>query len=150
MVWPGRLSDVPGKEAYMVATGLLLMVAVAIPLSSVQSPNVGLAGTTAPVMWKGTSVCEVKGSPCHDESVVYSVMKGTGRDEFMIAMSKVVGGQEQAMGTLDCEAGADDASLFCRPNDYTVWLLRLDKDVMNGTLTYRGQRYRTIHVTRTN
>jgi hypothetical protein len=33
--------------------------------------------------WKGTSICQVKNSPCHDENVVYHISKNKGVDTFL-------------------------------------------------------------------
>jgi hypothetical protein len=33
--------------------------------------------------WKGTSICQVKNSPCHDEVVVYRISKNNDVDAFL-------------------------------------------------------------------
>lgn len=51
-------------------------------------------------VWRGHSVCEDKGSPCHDELNVYRFSKLAGKaNVFLVTASKVVGGQEIVMGS---------------------------------------------------
>src|SRR6187397_922772 len=51
-------------------------------------------------IWQGTSICQVKNSPCHDEAVVYHISKGNVADSFIIQANKIVNGVEEDMGTL--------------------------------------------------
>src|SRR5436189_4771434 len=69
------------------------MIALAILLAAAGADPV--AGT-----WEGTSLCQIKPSPCHDEHVVYKI-KTTGPRSYRIEAYKVVGGQELYMGPLD-------------------------------------------------
>ena len=132
----------------MIST--LLAVAWALPLSvnAARMPTTnGDAGWLAGV-WKGSSICQIKESPCHDEVVVYYVTEEPEHEVFQIKMNKVVNGADETMGVLDCKAAPARDALDCRPNDCTTWSLKLDKDVLNGTLLYKGQLYRKIRMTR--
>ncbi|MDO3627856.1 hypothetical protein [Mucilaginibacter sp. BT774] len=51
-----------------------------------------IAGT-----WKGTSICQVKDSPCHDEIAIYHATKGEG-NTYRFQMNKMVNGKEEEMG----------------------------------------------------
>jgi hypothetical protein len=62
---------------------------------SFSQANKNITGT-----WKGTSVCQVKNSPCHDESVVYHITAGKAPASFNIQANKIVNGAEDDMGTL--------------------------------------------------
>jgi hypothetical protein len=56
--------------------------------------DAGIAGT-----WRGTSLCQVEGSPCHDEVNVYrfrEIPEKPGR--FWCTASKIVDGREVLMG----------------------------------------------------
>lgn len=128
----------------------LLAILLMLPLmgNTFSSPAVD-GGTAAFVgVWKGDSVCQVKDSPCHDEVSEYYVTKGAQPDHFQMTMNKVVDGKEVTMGTLGCQSGTDAGTYVCRFDDATVWSWKLDKDVLDGTLQYRGQFYRKIHLTR--
>jgi hypothetical protein len=50
--------------------------------------------------WEGTSLCQVKPSPCHDEHVIYRIKRTAGR-HYRIDAYKLVTGQEQFMGSID-------------------------------------------------
>src|SRR5437868_14073988 len=51
-------------------------------------------------VWKGSSICQVKNSPCHDESVVYHISKGGSPNAYEIQANKIIDGKEVDMGTL--------------------------------------------------
>src|SRR4051795_3515436 len=59
-----------------------------------------IAGT-----WEGTSLCQVHPSSCHDEHVVYHVTRPAA-GLYRVAAYKVVGGEEQFMGTIDFRVDA--------------------------------------------
>lgn len=69
----------------MIALAMLLATAAADPV----------VGT-----WEGTSLCQIKPSPCHDEHVVYHITNTAPRS-YRIEAYKVVDGQEQYMGPID-------------------------------------------------
>ena len=69
----------------MIVAAVLLAVAASDPIS----------GT-----WEGTSLCQVKPSPCHDEHVIYRVTRASpGR--YKLDAYKIVGGRELFMGAID-------------------------------------------------
>jgi hypothetical protein len=80
--------------------------------------------------------------------VVYYVTAGPAAGKFQIRANKIVGGEEQGMGTIDCTSGLETGSYICRPDESTVWTWKLQKDVLTGELQLRGQLYRKIRVTR--
>ena len=51
-------------------------------------------------IWKGTSLCQVKPSACHDENVVYHISKKSA-NLYTIQANKIVNGAEVDMGTFD-------------------------------------------------
>lgn len=128
----------------------LPMIVSVLPLfvNAARLPTVSSDAGRLAGVWKGTSVCQIKDSPCHDEVSVYYVTEDPEHEIFHIKMNKVVNGAEQRMGTIDCKARAEIGSLDCRPNDFTMWTWQLDQDVLNGTLQYRGHLYRKIRLTR--
>lgn len=69
----------------------MILVAFAI---AVAAPD-PVSGT-----WEGTSLCQVKPSPCHDEHVIYRIsLVGAGR--YRLDGYKVVNGKELFMGAID-------------------------------------------------
>jgi len=100
--------------------------------------------------WKGTSICQVKNSPCHDETVVYhiSVDKKTGG--YAIDAYKIVDGAEDEMGIL---VGSYDAAKHLLTAHYRaddLWEFKIDGDKMDGTLTTPRGLYRIIKLKKEN
>jgi len=79
----------------MILAAILLVAASADPT----------AGT-----WEGTSLCQVKPSPCRDEHVIYrTTLIGPGR--YRIDAYKVVSGKELFMGAIDVQLDPARAQL---------------------------------------
>src|SRR5215471_1202390 len=90
-------------------------------------------------IWKGTSLCQVKPSACHDENVVYHISKKSAT-VYTIQASKIVNGAEDDMGTFDSVVyDKTKQTLRFTMKDQqgrnSVWLFRLDGMKMHGTLT---------------
>src|SRR6187455_3079495 len=93
-------------------------------------------------IWKGTSLCQVKNSPCHDEIVVYHISKdSTGRSYEVIA-NKVVDGKEEYMGTLLFTYN-DKQKVFVSVDSVrnARWEFRISGGAMKGTLIYKGDLF---------
>jgi hypothetical protein len=122
----------------VIASVLLLFAASADPIAGI---------------WEGTSLCQVKPSPCHDEHVVYRV-KITGSGLYRIDAYKLVAGQEQYMGPLDVRWDASNHELSGFNRDRTgvdhPWLFTVRGDHISGkALTAAGGRvYRLIELTK--
>jgi hypothetical protein len=129
--------------ALLMIFPILLFVANILYPSGASGDDSSFAGVS-----KGDSVCQIKDSPCHDETSVYYVSRGADPDNFQMKMNKVVDGKEETMGTVNRRAAADAALYVCRLNDVSTWTWRLSKDVLDGELRYRGQRNRKIHLVR--
>ena len=90
-------------------------------------------------IWKGTSLCQVKPSACHDEDVVYHISKKSA-NLYTIQASKIVNGAEEDMGTFD-PVVYDETKQTLRftmkdqQGRSNVWLFKLDGMQMHGTLT---------------
>jgi hypothetical protein len=129
---------------------VLIMIFSILPLSqnTFYASLTGVAEASFVGVWKGDSVCQIKDSPCHDEVSVYYVSKSAEPNSFQMKMNKMVDSKEETMGTVNCRPGSDNGSYVCRLNELATWTWRLDKDVLDGNLEYRGQLYRKIHLTR--
>jgi hypothetical protein len=102
-------------------------------------------------VWKGTSLCQIKNSPCQDEIVVYHISKdSTGRSYEMIA-NKVVNGKEDYMGTLNFIYDAQQKVFISADSVRNArWEFKLTGNTMKGTLIYKGDLYRIIDVKKEN
>jgi len=101
--------------------------------------------------WKGTYLCQVKSSPCHDEIAAYHASKLPGGKTYRFQMNKVVNGQEEEMGPLDFVYD-DAAKTLTASNTGRVkglWKFKLDGKKMHGTLTVGDSTlYRIIELHR--
>ena len=89
--------------------------------------------------WKGTSICQVKQSACHDENVVYHISKKSA-NLYAIQANKIVNDAEEDMGTFDSvvyRATQQTLNFTMKDNQgrNSVWLFKLDGAQMHGTLT---------------
>jgi len=94
--------------------------------------------------WNGTSLCQVKNSPCHDETVVYHISKNKGADTFYINASKIVNGVEQEMGILPFVYNKKTNQLTSTANG--IWTFNIEGVKLEGTLLVRGDLFRKIKV----
>jgi hypothetical protein len=94
--------------------------------------------------WKGTSLCQVKNSPCHDETVVYHISKKSGVDTFYINANKIVNGVEEEMGILPFVYNRKSNQLTSTA--YGIWTFNIEGVKLEGTLLVRGDLYRKIIV----
>jgi hypothetical protein len=98
-------------------------------------------------VWKGTSLCQVKNSPCHDEIVVYHIARGSTPDSCSIQANKVVNGVEEDMGTLLCKFDNVNNELISLL-DNAKWVFKLKNGKMEGTLIYNNNLFRIIQVSK--
>lgn len=129
------------RAALATAVTLCLISRGVLGQSPAASP--GPAGT-----WRGTSLCLVKPSPCHDEVVVYRIVPmGTG-DSLSLDAGKIVNGQEDDMGTLGCRFDPPAAELRCIIPQGT-WRFTLRGDSLVGELRLPdGRTFRDVRAAR--
>ena len=107
------------------------------------------AATSNPVgVWRGTSLCRVRPSPCNDEIVVYRITRVNASDSLSLDARKIVNGQEEEMGVLGCRHAASGAQLTCTmPNG--VWRFTIRGDSLVGELRLPDNtKYRDISTAR--
>jgi hypothetical protein len=95
--------------------------------------------------WKGTSICQIKNSPCHDEKVIYHISKKAENNSYQIIASKIIEGKENDMGTLIFSYDPKETMLYLIDNDQDVkWQFKVTGNEMHGTLTSGGKLFRII------
>lgn len=113
----------------------------------------GQTTQTTPAMnpigvWRGTSKCLVRPSPCHDEITVYRIATTTKADSVSLDALKIVNGQEEDMGVLACKVSAQGASLTCTI-PHGVWLFTVRGDSLTGELRTPGNiKFRDVRAAR--
>ena len=97
--------------------------------------------------WQGSSICQLKNSPCHDETVVYHISRVSGNDTLFIQADKIVNGIAVDMGILPCLFDEKTNSLVS--SSYGTWSFLVRDNEMEGTLIYNGELYRKITLSKT-
>ena len=92
--------------------------------------------------WNGTSICQIKNSPCHDETVVYHISKNRGVDTFYINAGRIVNGVEVEMGILHFVYNKKTNQLTSTA--YGIWTFNINGVKLEGTLLVHGDLYRRI------
>jgi stress response protein SCP2 len=102
-------------------------------------------------IWKGTSLCQVKNSPCHDEIVVYHISKDSTGKSYEVIANKIVDGKEEYMGTIPFTYD-DKQRVFLSVDSVrnAKWEFRIAGGAMKGTLMYKGDLFRIIDVKKEN
>ncbi len=103
--------------------------------------------------WKGTSICQVKNSPCHDETAVYHISPIPGSDSFRVRLNKIVNGVEEEMGELNCSFNSSTTTLLGYTRDRQQrlgeWKFVIKGRELNGTLILGNSLlYRVIHLSK--
>ena len=84
-------------------------------------------------IWRGTSVCLVRPSACHDEIVVFRIAHTKITDSLTLDARKIVRGEEQQMGVLSCRFTSPNGPLTC-PIPRGIWQFRVRNDSLVGEL----------------
>lgn len=125
-----------------------LVALVAVGVLARGAPAQASAGAPDPVgVWRGTSVCLVRPSPCHDEVVVYRITRATS-DSVSVDARKLVNAQEVEMGVLACRIAAVGASFTCTMRN-GVWRFTIRGDSLLGELRLLDNtRFRDVRAAR--
>jgi hypothetical protein len=121
-----------------------ILVAFIISLNSFDSFS--QANSLIPGIWKGSSLCQIKNSPCHDENVVYHISK-TNLNSFQVLMNKIVNQQEEEMGMMLFEYDPIKQTLTSKDSIHNAeWIFNWKGKQIKGKLIYKGKLYRIIDV----
>jgi len=128
---------------------LLTLTALFFPHGAdAQSPSRQPAATTPAGVWRGTSLCLVRPSPCHDEIVVYRIAHTRPTDSVVIDARKIVGGEEEQMGVLNCAFTSSDGRLKCAI-PHGTWQFRVRGDSLVGELRLSNNtKFRDVRAAR--
>ncbi|HEV8506971.1 MAG TPA: hypothetical protein VGQ53_16285 [Chitinophagaceae bacterium] len=95
--------------------------------------------------WKGNSICQIKNSPCHDETVVYRISKNKGVDTFYIDASRMANGVEVDMGIIPFIYNKKTNQLSSTTYN-GIWTFNIVTAKLDGTLMVRGDLFRKINL----
>lgn len=95
--------------------------------------------------WKGTYLCQVKNSPCHDEIVIYHITKNSGVNSYQVNASKIIDGKEDDMGILNFSFDPQQKILFLVDSIRQIkWEFKVFDKKMHGTLISKGKLSRIV------
>ncbi len=132
----------------MSARTNIVTLAAACLLAQGAFAQVPVAASNPVGVWRGTSLCRLRPSPCKDEIVVYRIARVNASDSLSVDARKIVNGQEEDMGVLGCRSAASGAQLTCTmPNG--VWRFAIRRDSLVGELRLPDNRkYRDVSTAR--
>lgn len=111
-----------------------LVAVVVLGALAQRAPAQATPSAANPVgVWRGTSKCLVRPSPCNDEVVVYRITRAKASDSLSMDALKVVNGREDDMGLLACRRDASGASFACTI-PHGVWRFTVRGDSLVGEL----------------
>lgn len=120
-----------------------ILSALLLSCSYAPSANAGdgLAGN-----WTGESICTVRPSPCKDEKVIFHVTEPDAAGSMKIRADKIVNGQPEDMGTLDCKFDPKTSTVSCSM-EQGLWEFEVKGKKMDGTLKLpNGTIFRRVSV----
>jgi len=122
-----------------------VLASILTSAANAQSPS----QTVRPVgTWRGTSLCLVRPSPCHDETVVYRITQRNVTDSVSIDARKIVGGEEEGMGVLACRLVSHGGEVLC-VLPLGVWHFTVRNDSLTGELRLKDNtRFRDVRTVR--
>ena len=120
-------------------TSIIALTAACLLAHSAPAQAPPAAASNPVGVWRGTSLCRVRPSPCHDEIVVYRITRVSASDSLSLDARKIVNGQEEEMGVLGCRAGASGSLVTCTiPSG--VWRFTIRGDSLVGELRLPDNR----------
>ena len=127
------------KSSLLFSVILCLAVKTSQAQTGVVKIDTLLIGT-----WNGTSLCQIKNSPCHNETVVYHISKKRGVDTFFVNANKIINGVEEEMGVLPFIYNKKSNQFTSHA--YGIWTFIIAGNKLEGTLYHNGDLYRKIKV----
>jgi hypothetical protein len=129
----------------MKSQTFIIVIAILLTGSkSFSQEKTDIAGT-----WKGTSICQVKNSPCHDETVVYHITKLDSANLFKVSANKIVNNAEEFMGDINLTYDPATHTLFSIDTERdATWRFIIKGEKMEGTLVLKKNLYRIVNLSK--
>ena len=132
--------------------GAVAIIGLAILTAHGSAAGLGAQGKDKPAderekllgNWSGESICVGNRPACHDEKVVYRIVKTAGKSDMVtITMDKIVDGKPEEMAVLDFSYDADRGTLvneFTRRTTHGRWEFTVKGNEMQGALFILPER----------
>ena len=98
--------------------------------------------------WKGSSICQIKSSPCRDETVVYYISKSGRQNIIEVRANKIVNGAEEEMGIIEFRYDPSTKEIISVSQPSSIWKFKRNNNTLSGTLMDNGKLYRIIQLAR--
>ena len=97
--------------------------------------------------WRGDSICVVRPSACNDEKALYHFKQlGDQPNRFSLQADKIVNGQAEEMGTMECSYAPEKHALTCSTPKLVLHLTLKGKS-LDGTMNLSdGTIWRNINL----
>jgi hypothetical protein len=124
----------------------VFLVAVVATTAIAQSPKPAPGDSSALVGdWRGDSICVVRPSACNDEKALYHFKRlGDQPNRFSLQADKIVNGQAEEMGTMECSYAPEKHEVTCSTPRLVLHLTLKGKS-LDGTMNLAdGTLWRNI------
>ena len=113
---------------------ILFLATVAAMTAMAQSTKPAAGGNSLVGDWRGDSICVVRPSACNDEKALYHFKKlGDQPNRFLLQADKIVNGQAEEMGTMECSFAPEKRIVTCS-TPKLVLRLAPDGKNLDGTM----------------
>jgi len=133
------------KHDFLLCFFLLISSSVVTLNCSAQSnKDISTADSLFYGTWKGSSICQIKNSACHDENVVYYISRLNKDAILEIKANKIVEGKEIEMGTIQFHYDSNTKQITSVSQPNAIWNFQRKQNTIEGTLYNNKELYRII------
>lgn len=128
----------------------MLFPAVIIATATAQSTKPAPADSDSLVGdWRGDSICVVRPSACNDEKALYHFKQLGGQpNRFSLQADKIVNGQAEEMGTMECGYAPEKHAVTCSTPKLVLHLTLKGKSLAGTMNLSDGTLWRNITLRR--
>jgi hypothetical protein len=123
----------------------VLLAGVVATTAIAQSPKPASDDRALVGDWRGDSICVVRPSACNDEKALYHFKQIGGQpNRFSLQADKIVNGQAEEMGTMECSYAPEKHAVTCSTPRLALYLT-LKGNSLDGTMNLTdGTLWRNI------
>ena len=126
----------------------ILLSALTLQSSAQTNKDLSTADSLFSGVWKGSSICQIKNSPCHDENVVFYISKANKNNVVEVNGNKIVNGEEVEMGKIQFQYDPETKQITSISQPNAIWKFERKQNVIAGTLYSNKALYKIINLTK--
>ena len=127
---------------------LILLSALTLQSNAQTNKDLSTADSLFSGVWKGSSICQVKNSSCHDENVVFYISKANKNNVLEVNGNKIVNGEEVEMGKIQFQYDLKTKQITSTSQPNSIWKLERKQNAIEGTLYSNNVLFRIIKLTK--